>query len=231
MTNSLSPSESKEKKLGFTRELLGKLQDMLGHAILKCDSFLQITTEQLDQFVKVMGPGIKEEWLNILMNRLEFFNKSRVVEVDYGGLSEKSQKSVFSEKLKSLRKFTSVLDVEEIDVDCKVGIIKYRVFEICFENGIFFDDLDVAIRRRGRELGFKFLCPVDPPTFVAHVSTFSPRNEDELKSSLATYHLVNCEGKWMVMYGYEKEIAIGLGISGMKFSENTRFLVYSPDHS
>lgn len=226
MTNPLSPSKSRNK--GFTRELLGKVQDMLGHAVLRCDVFFQVTTEQLDQFVKIMGPGIIREWLRILKDRLVFFNRSRIVEVDYGGFPQKTHEVAFSESVKALRKFTSAIDMDNIEISGRVGSVSCRVFELCFDHDVQFSDLEYAIKSKSEELGFTYpLLQVDPPTFVKLVSASNSSAKED-----SAFSFVTCcrgyDGEQFVMFGfeYEKKVAIMQCVSGMKFSKGIRFLVY-----
>lgn len=52
--NNLSPSK------GLSRGLIGKVEEMLGHGILKSTVFQNFLTADIDRFVKTIGPEFRD---------------------------------------------------------------------------------------------------------------------------------------------------------------------------
>ena len=143
-TKPLSPSQ------GITRGLAGKVQDMLGHGLVKSQVIQSVPTEKLDEFIKTSGANLRDAWVQTMERMLEAFVGCFTVLVDYAApnaIARAIEEANFDYKYADL-------DPDKIPL-VGVGQAHRKVFEVHFGKTMYNRDLPAALKARGQELGFK----------------------------------------------------------------------------
>lgn len=210
MKDSLSPSN-----IGITRGLVGKMQDMLGHGILKSEIFEEVPTEEIDSFVKLMGNGLRAEWMKELEEKFNFFSHSANITVDFDesdALEQAMKKSQFIAK-HSVCKFS--------DIPLSMygrGKVEQRVFELCLDQELYNRDLPRAFKNASKELGFAHgFDHVDPLTFISYATRKCRRKH-------TTFMFATLFGAYC-MYCMDDDILHITHHNQLEWGKRTQFLV------
>jgi len=140
----LSPSK------GLSRGQIGKLEEMLGHGILKSTVFQNIPTAEVDRFIKTVGPDLRNIWVKLLEKRFQDFMGAFRIPINYDE-SEVIAKAIKANKFD--RKYVG-LEPAEIPL-VGTGQVIREVREVHFGRVMYNRDLPNALKQRGQELGFK----------------------------------------------------------------------------
>ncbi|MFH1583273.1 MAG: hypothetical protein ABIB72_03065 [Candidatus Falkowbacteria bacterium] len=193
----MSPSK------GFSRGLIGKAQEMLGHGILKSTVFQDIPTAEVDRFVKTVGPDLRDAWVELLEKRFQDFTGIFHVPVNYDEL-EAIAKAI--EEAKFGWKYVG-LEPTEIPL-VGTGRVIREVHEVHFGRVMYNRDLPNALKERGEELGyqggFKFADPLTALRFVC------ANPDQQRKHPLAI--LFDKNGQLWFLYLYEDSGERGLHV-------------------
>jgi len=140
----LSPSK------GFSQGQIGKVQEMIGHGILKSTVFKNTLTAENDRFIKAAGPNWRDACVELLEKRFQDFTGIFSFPVDYDE-PEAIAKAIEVGKFdwKYVR-----LSPEEIPL-IGTGQVMSEVREVHFDRVMYNRDLPEALKQRGQELGFK----------------------------------------------------------------------------
>jgi len=140
----LSPSK------GFSRGQIGKVEEMLGHGILKSTAFQNTLTEEVDRFIKAAGPNWRDACVELLEKRFQNFIGIFSFPVDYDApqaIAQAIEEGKFDWKYVGL-------EPAEIPL-IGTGQVVREVREVHFGRVMYNRDLPNALKQRGQELGFK----------------------------------------------------------------------------
>jgi len=130
--------------MGFTRGLTTKLSDITDHGLLKSPMFQAIPTSELDEFVKAVGPEVRDDFAKLVVRRFQGWLIQAAIDAN-----------AFDNKY-------IYVEVSDIPVTGDDGIDQIR--EVNFGRTMYNRDLPEAIKRRGIEDGFangyKFASPL-----------------------------------------------------------------------
>lgn len=140
----LSPSK------GFSRGLIGKVEEILGYGIEKSVVFQNTLTADIDKFVKTIGPELRDAWVKMLEARFQDFIGVFSIPVNYyepEAIAKAIAAAGFDWKFVGLESAKIPL--------IGTGQVTQEVHEVHFGRVMYNRDLPEALKKRGQELGFK----------------------------------------------------------------------------
>ena len=144
----LSPSS--DTATGITRGQATKLVEMTEHGLLKSPVFKGVPTEKVDEFVKGVGPKLREAFVAMVEARFEAFTGRHIIPVDYDS-ADAINAAITENDFGS--KYVSV-DTSKIPLG-GTGQVDEEVHEVHFGKRMYNRDLPEALKQRGVESGFK----------------------------------------------------------------------------
>lgn len=218
MSNTLSPSEA---ATGLTRGQAEKLLDMAVHRLIKSSVFQGVPTGQVDEFVKEVGPEMRDSYVTLVERRFQAFTGRYCIPVNYddpNAIAKAIDENSFSYKY---------VNVEPANIPLGgKGETVEQVHEVHFGKIMYNRDLPAALKARGIELGFplgfKF---ANPLTSLRYAKKF-PEKQLEQPRGILFYNTTAllCS---LCLSGYDGER--GLDVyryhPGVRWDEDVRFLV------
>lgn len=159
----LSPSK------GFSRGLIGKVEEILGHGIEKSVVFQNTLTADIDKFVKTIGPELRDAWVKMLEARFQDFIGVFSIPVNYyepEAIAKAIAAAGFDWKLVGLESAKIPL--------IGTGQVTQEVHEVHFGRVMYNRDLPEALKKRGQELGFKGGFKFADPLTVLRLACANP---------------------------------------------------------
>lgn len=140
----LSPSK------GFSRGLIGKVEEMLGHGIEKSVVFQNLLTAEIDRFVKTACPELRDAWVKQLEMRFQDFLGIFSVPVNY------DEPEAIAKAIEAAKFDWKYVGLEPAEIPLVgTGQVVQEVHEVHFGRVMYNRDLPEALKKSGRELGFK----------------------------------------------------------------------------
>lgn len=215
MKDSLSPSN-----FGITRGLVGKLQDTLGYGILKSNIFEEVPTEDIDDFVKLLGNGLRAAWVEILRQRFQLFSRSAKITMNFDdpGLFEQAMKVAGFTDVDCAIKLS---DIPMPQATYGLGNIEQRVFGLCLGKEVYNGQLPAAFEEKKLEIGFPYILEhVDPLTFIAYATRERRRS---------VFMFATLFYGWCMYCTADNILYITRRNDQLKWDERTQFLVVSAE--
>ncbi|MFA6454295.1 MAG: hypothetical protein WCV70_00325 [Patescibacteria group bacterium] len=223
----MSPSK------GLSRGQIGKIQEMIGHGILKSTVFQDTPTAEVDRFIKKVGPGLRDAWVELLEKRFQDFIGAELLEKRFQDFISTFLIPVDYDEPEAIAKAIEMnkfdwkyvgLSPAEIPL-VGTGRAIWDVHEVPFGRMMYNSDLPNALKQRGEELGykggFKF---VDPLTALRFAWTKPDRQK---KHQLAISFIDKGGRSWSLCLSEnngERHLYVYQFNPGDSWDEHVRFL-------
>lgn len=190
LSNIETLSPSRKPKKGISRGQAGKFAEMFEHALLKTDIFADMTTEDVDLFVKFFGPSLTSKFIYLTERRLWVKTHGCNVDVDYR--HPRAMQSAIN-----TNDFSQIYGGEEvltsINVPTHFGQRIETVYDLCLNEPMHHYQLHSALKFWGKQDGFEHGYKFVHPLVALLWARQNPREQDAYRQ-LATYYYL--EGKY-----------------------------------
>jgi hypothetical protein len=152
MATPLSPSET---ATGLTRGQATKLIEMAEHGLIKSPVFHGVSTARVDEFVKTVGPELRDAYVELVERRFQAFVGCHRIPVNYDE-QDAIAKAITENRFGSKGVH---IDLAKIPLGGKGQAVE-EVHEVHFGKIMCNRDLPAALKAEGQQRGFKFASPL-----------------------------------------------------------------------
>ncbi|MDP2709433.1 MAG: hypothetical protein Q8O93_05355 [bacterium] len=210
----LSPSK------GFSRGQIVKLQEMIGHGMNKSTMFQSTPTSEIDRFFKTAVPGLRDVWMDLMVERFQDFTGIFSFPVDY------DEPEAISKEIEVGKFDWKYIGLEPAEIPLiGTGQVIQEVREVHFGRVMYNRDLPEALKQRGQELGFKGGFKFADPLTALRLACANP--DRQRKYPLAILFTDKNGQLWFLFLyelGDERVLRVFQSHPGSAWDEHVRFL-------